>query len=179
MSKSDTIKQRRVDVYLPSLDLKEHWAKLATDAGFKSLSKYIAHVMTVAHGSVQPGFDLNEILEENEFLKEQLQEANDRIRMLEALRDKLDDEVKGYRSYAFETLHYKGDRGLDSHLATIIRGYRNAKGKPKPINSVKLLQLMDINPRDENRTTMLQAQLDILLDFGVIESTAVGYRWCD
>ena len=40
MSKSETIKQRRVDVYLPSLDLKEHWAKLAKDAGFKSLSKY-------------------------------------------------------------------------------------------------------------------------------------------
>jgi len=135
--------------------------------------------MTLAHGSVQPGFDINEILEKNDILKEQLQEALDRIRMLEALRDKLDNEVKDYRAYSFEAIQYKGDRGLDNRLADIIRGHRNANGKPKPLNSAKLLQLMGVNPRDEDKTTLIHAQLDILLDFGVIKSTAVGYRWCD
>ena len=41
MGKTETIKQRRVDVYLPSLEAKEKWTALAQETGM-SLSKLTA-----------------------------------------------------------------------------------------------------------------------------------------
>ncbi len=177
MGKTETIKQRRVDVYLPSLEAKERWTALAEEAG-TSLSKFIAAVVEEALEEGGPLPDPQGLLEEVSALQSRLMDAEDRVRMLEALRDKLDAELRVYRARPFLEPGFEGVRSLDAKLIDLIRGNVDLKGKPKPLHPGRILERLGISPGEVEAAKAVNTQLEALVDYGLAESTPKGYRWC-
>ncbi len=176
MGKTETIKKRRVDVYLPSLEAKEKWTALAEEAGM-SLSKFIAHVVEDALDEEEPTVDPQSLLEELESLRGNLQRAEERTRMLEALRDKLDEELRRYRAQPFLEPDFEGVRSLDAKLIDLLRGHLNLHGEPKPLHPGRILERLGVRPHEVEATKAVNAQLEALVDYRLVESTPTGYRW--
>lgn len=75
MGKTDTIKDRRVDVYLDSLERKERWTELADEEG-ESLSKFVQKC--VEYAIEQGGPDFAELGEESKQIQQLGEEVRER-----------------------------------------------------------------------------------------------------
>ena len=176
MGKTETIRQRRVDVYLPSLEAKERWNSIAKKAG-TSLSKYISFIVENALENELAGPDPHELQEELVLVRGQLQKAMERVRLLEALRDKLDTELKIYRAEPFLKPDFKGTRNLDKRLVELLRGHTDHKGRCKPLKADRIWSLLDIATHDSEAIKAVNSQLELLFDYDLVDISPSGYRW--
>ena len=176
--KTATIRKRRVDIYLPSLEAKARWTELAREAG-TSLRKFIPRVVEEAFAEGTPGLDPAELQEELEALQNQLQVAQERIRMLEALREKLDVELRRYRAEAFLEPGAGGVRSLDQGLISLLKETIGHQGKPKAVKADRILALLGIKPTETEAIRAVNAQLETLVNYGLVKSSSSGYRWCE
>ena len=176
MGKTDTIRQRRVDVYLPSLEAKKRWNLQAKEAG-TSLSKYISRIVEDTLESEPVGPNPHELQEELVLVRGQLEKAMERVRLLEALRDKLDTELKIYRTEPFLRPDFKGTRNLDKRLVELLRGHSDNRGCCKPLKADRIWALLDIAPHDSEAIRAVNSQLELLFDYGLVDISASGYRW--
>lgn len=76
MGDTETIKQCRVDIYLPSLEAKGRWWKIAEHSGV-NLSKFIIHVVEESIYDDGGRLEPQRILEEDEILRNHLQKAEE------------------------------------------------------------------------------------------------------
>ena len=74
MGKTDTIRERRVDVYLDSIDRKERWSRTAEEEG-DSLSKFVQKC--VEYAIEKGGLDFGELGEERKKIRELELEVRD------------------------------------------------------------------------------------------------------
>ena len=176
MGTTATIKQRRVDVYLPSLEAKQHWTEVAKASGM-SLSKYISNLVELSMEDQTLGTDRQSLLEVNEQLHHQLKDADDRIRLLEALRDKLDGELRTYRMNPFLDKDFRGMRQLDRELVRLLKT-RTSQGQHATLPAEHILRELGVKPTETEAVRGINAQLDAFVDYGLVEYTASGFRWC-
>jgi len=88
MGKTETIKQRAICIYIPSIEMAERWMALPNGAG-TSISKFVAeHVENSLRQEGGEGYRSRSSLIE-EKLSEALQEEDERIRYLDPLVEKL------------------------------------------------------------------------------------------
>jgi hypothetical protein len=99
MGKTDTIKQRSIYVYLPSHDMVQRWKTHAKNSG-TSISKFVAeHVENSLHQEEEAEYtSRNALIEQNRILSETLNNKEKRIRHLELLVEKLEQDLKQYRA---------------------------------------------------------------------------------
>jgi gas vesicle protein len=93
MGKADTIKQRAVYVYLPSVEQKQRWETYAGKQG-TSISKFvIEHVEDSLRQEEEPSFkSRDELWKEINELQEQIEDLRKRNRLLRHVVDKLEQE---------------------------------------------------------------------------------------
>ena len=176
MGKTATIKQRRVDVYLPSLEAKQHWSEVARASGM-SLSKYISNLVELAMEDQALGTDRESLLEANERLQNQLKDSDERIRLLEALQDKLDGELRVYRTQPFLDGDFRGMRRLDRELVKLLK-MRTGQGQYATLPADRILRELGVKPNETEAVRGINAQLDAFVDYGLVEYTSSGFRWC-
>jgi transposase-like protein len=159
---------RRIEIVLPSAGEYHRWKKYATARGV-TLSKWIRETMITAlegEGS-RPRTDLaNELArlrEENKLLRDQL-------RLLTATLERAETELFRAKHNIFLETDPVSDLPLSEALVDLLRG--GGFWNPEA-----LLESLHINPRDIEALKILTEQLNHLVDFGLVEETAMGWRW--
>ena len=122
--KTETIKERTIYIYLPSLEMVEDWKKRAERAGI-SLSMFdIERVLdSIRREDGEEGYlsraDLIKRLRDAEEEVKRLRKEN---RLLRKLVENLDNELRRYRAVPFLEEHFEGVRRFDKELIELLRG---------------------------------------------------------
>lgn len=169
--KTETVKERAIYVYPPSLDMTRRWKHRAEEED-KSVSRFIIdHIEEALKDEDRDEYQpRSELVEEINQLKDENAELRKRNRMLDKLVERLDDEVKRYHGQPFAQEDYSGVRKYQRELVDVIQ----TRGT---IRHGELLDALDINPRDTEVVKAINRQLQQLESYGIIKEVAGGYRW--
>jgi predicted RNase H-like nuclease (RuvC/YqgF family) len=178
LGKTETIKERAVWIYLPSIEQKESWQKLAKQSG-ASLSKWVIETVEEA---VRPAEECEwkprkNLEEELEGLKNEVASLRSKLRQQKIIREKLEQELRRYRAEPFLTPEFDGIRRYDKELIELLRSSKSLNGKPKALTDNEILQYLGIDPTEEEAVKAISAQLSNLEAYGIMKSTPNGWRW--
>jgi predicted RNase H-like nuclease (RuvC/YqgF family) len=180
LGKTETIKERAVWVYLPSIEQKKRWQKFADQSGV-SLSKWVIETVEEAirpteEQELKPRKDLEE---EIEGLKKEVAGLRGELRQQKIIREKLERELRRYRAKPFLAPKFEGIRRYDKQLIEVLRSSRNLDEKPKALTDMEILQYLGIDPTEEEAVKAVSTQLENLEAYGIVKSTPKGWRWIE
>jgi hypothetical protein len=172
MGKTDTIKQRAIYVYLPSQQMAGRWKELAEKQG-TSVSKFVAEHVENSLRQEESGYQSRSFLiEENQRLRESLEEKEKRIRHLELLVEKLEEDLRRYRAEFFLDEGFTGVRRYDRKLVEILR-------QPGVRGNDEILSLLGVKPNEHEAIKAVSKQLENLQSYGLVRSTPRGWMWLE
>lgn len=171
MGKTETIKERAIYVYLPSVELAKRW-KEAAQKQRTSVSKFvIEHVENSLRQEEEPGYkSRGELWKEIQRLREELKETAREKRLLEHVVKKLEKEVRRYRAQPFLQPDFEGVRRFQRELIEALK-------EGGVISSEELLSKLDIDPLEHEAVKAVYKQLEILQAYGLVEPSPRGWRW--
>ena len=170
--KTETIKQRAIYVYLPSLEMVEDWKRRAERAGV-SLSKFVIERVedSIRKEEGEEGYlsrlELIKRLKKTEGELKQLKSEN---RLLRRLVENLDKELKRYRAKPFLDESFTGVRQFDRDLIELLRSGRT-------LSDEEIFSSLNIDPADADLVKTVSKQLEALEAYGLVEFTGKGWRW--
>jgi len=169
--KTQTIRQRTVQIYLPSLETLEDWKGKAKTGGI-SLSKFIIeHVGNSLQREWENGHGSRRDMQKRiTDLEGKLSVAEDHNRRLESLVDKLDLAAHRERAEEFKKPMLKGDRRYDLEIVDMFRG----RGF---ISFDELLGLLKVPAQELETLKGINSQIEALEGYGILEKEATGWRW--
>lgn len=170
MGKTDSINNRRVDVYVDTLERKKRWIEHADEAD-DSLSKFVQKC--VEYALQQDGPDFAELGKESKRIQEleaEVRELNQDVKQKQAVIEKLETELRQRRSTNFVADEFEGRRQYDEELIELIQGSQRITGD-------EILRRLDVDPMETEVVRGINAQLEQLERFGLVESTPQGWRW--
>jgi hypothetical protein len=173
--KTETIRQRKVDVYLPTIELMQEWRKAAEASGMP-LSKYILevveqHRMGAARVTMPPA-----MLEEK---------ANKLEKELAALQMRFDTLNLAFHNQEVELSRlssaYQSAKGGSVDVVMVKSLVQTLRGGPR--NGIHILDLMESMRFDKNDSDQIKRWsdgLNFLLDVGLVLRDDKGnLRWKD
>jgi len=170
MGKTETIKRRAIYVYLPSMEMVERWKRLAEAAG-TSISKFVAeHVENSLRQDGEGYRSRGSLIEENLRLREALREREKRVRRLEMLVEKLEEDLRQYRSRLFLDEDFTGVRGFERRLIEVLR-------EPGVHDGDTILSRLGIEPHEAEAVKAVSNQLQRLQAYGLVKATPRGWAW--
>ena len=180
MGKTETIKERAIWVYLPSIEQKKRWQEIAKQSGV-SLSKWVIESVEEA---VCPAEELEwkprkDLEEEIEGLKKEVAGLRGELRQQNIIREKLERELRRYRAEPFLAPEFEGVRRYNKELIGLLRSSQSLNGKPKALTDIEILQYLCIDPTEEEAIKAVSAQLANLEAYGIMKSTPKGWRWIE
>ena len=170
MGKTDTIKDRRVDVYLDSLERKEEWTELADDADM-SLSQFVQSCVAYAIAQGGPDFlETGEAAEEIQNLNKRIQGQKNTLKEKDMVIEKLRTDLKQHRSEPFLDEDFEGRRQFDTELIEVLQG-------AETIRSEDLFRRLNVDSQNVELIQGIQSQLERLEEYGLVKETVHGWRW--
>ncbi len=172
MGKTETIKQRTVYIYAPSEEARARWEQAAGKAGM-SLSRFLVDTVEASlRETSDEGFrSAKDLWKENVELREANKRLAEEKRMLTALTEKLEDEVRRYRTELFlEGPDKRGVRQYEKDLVDLLR-------EGGVLSSDEILRRLRIKPADVRGAQALRMQLENLAAYGLVQATPRGWRW--
>lgn len=172
MGKTESIKQRSIYVYLPSMEMVEDWKTRAKKSS-TSISQFVIEHVTNSlrqeegEEGYRPRADLIQQLREKDENIQKLTRENEILRL--AL-ERVENELRRHRAEPFLDDQFRGIRGYDRRLVELLK-------KGESIDSDHLLHLLRIDPRDTFLVKAISRQLENLEVYGVVEKTRRGWRW--
>lgn len=171
MGKTETIKKRRVDVYLRSEDQKLRWTHYAKKHR-TSLSKLVMDaVESVIGGGLMENMDAKERMSKQiEDLQNErgtLETQNHRLEKYIGMLEKEMNRIK-YSSFKNQEM---GFRSYNDKVIEIL------KRSSTPISHNDILNRLSIDPSDTESVQSVSSQLDFLSDYGIIKYSPKGWRW--
>ncbi len=169
--KTETIKQRTMYIYLPSEEMVERWKSLSNKSGL-SLSKFVKeHVENSVAQEYDDSFvSKADLAKQVGNLEQELSKAGEESRMLRALVDKLDSELKLARRTEFLDTDFSGVRKFDRRLVDLLK-------RKHKVKSTELFSLLDVNPQDVEAAKSINRQLEALEAYGLVGVFPGGWRW--
>jgi len=170
--KTETIKDRAIYVYLPSLEMVEDWKRRSERSG-ASVSKFVTERVedSIRREDGEEGyFSRLELIKRLGSLEEELKRLSNENRMLKKLVDNLDNELKRYRAKPFLEESFQGVIRFDRELITLLK-------KGGSHSDDEILSHLNIEPTDSELVAALSRQLEALEDYGLVEFTGKGWRW--
>ncbi len=173
MGKTETIKQRSIYVYLPSHDMVQRWKTLAKDSG-TSISKFVTeHVENSLRQEEEAEYtSRSSLIEQNRQLSETLNEKEKRIRHLELLVEKLEQDLRQYRAQMFTDENFTGVRSYDKKLIEVLR-------EPGVHDTDVILSRLGIKPFEVDSVKAVSKQLELLQSYGLVKATPRGWSWVE
>jgi len=170
--KTQTIKDRAVYVYLPSLEMVEDWKERAERADV-STSKFVIERVedSIRREKGEQGY-LSRLELINRLRKsgEELKDLRDENRMLKRLVENLDKELKRYRLQPFVEERFEGVRRYDRELIELLK-------KGDSYNDEEILAHLNIDPSDSDLVKAVSRQLEALGAYGLVDYRGRGWRW--
>ena len=171
MGKTESIKQRAVYVYLPSLEVAQEWKANAKRSNV-SLSQFV-----IEHVSNSLNQEAGEEYKPRAKLIQQVREKSEQIEKLsrenEILKlalERVEGDLQRYRAEPFLEEDFKGIRVYDKRLIDLLK-------KGETIDSDHFLRLLKINPRDTLLVKAISNQLENLEGYGLVSKTRRGWKW--
>jgi hypothetical protein len=161
-------KSRYVYVYLPSVEDKHRWEKLAEEAKVP-LSKFVIEMVedSLAESEFKPRAELTKQLGK---LRSDNKQLRDELKLKNIVLEKYETELKRYRSEAFLEEKFEGVRKYNKEIIAILK-------RGGVVDSYSLLEQLGINPKDADLVKAVSNQLEDLEAFGLVTSTSRGWRW--
>jgi len=170
--KTDTIKDRAIYVYLPSLEMVENWKRGAERAGV-SISRFVVERV---EDSIRREEGDESYLSRAELVKrlrsteEELKKLREENRLLKRLVENLDNELKRYRAQPFLQETFEGVRRFDRDLVELLR-------RGGSYTQEEILAHLNIDPSDVDLVKAVDRQLEALEAYGLVEYRGRGWRW--
>lgn len=172
MGKTESINDRRVDVYLNSVEKKEQWSELAAEADM-SLSKFVQACVEYANSQGGPDFlDLGGQAGEIQELQQKLREKEKTIEEKDVMIEKLRTELKQQHSKPFLKEDFEGRRQFDTELIEILK-------HSDRIQSEEILRQLNVDTQNVDLIQAIQEQLNQLEQYGLVEETVHGWKWVE
>jgi len=167
--KEKELKRRAIYVYPPS-KMSEKWKRMAGESG-GSISKFvIEHVENSLNRDVEGFSSRSTLLEENKHLRETLHDKDKRVEHLGLLVEKLEEDLRFYRSKMFTDSEFTGVRSYDRKLIEILR-------EPGTHSTEELLSRLRIKGNETEAIKAISRQLENLEAYGLVRSTMKGWIW--
>lgn len=171
--KTDTIKERAIYVYLPSIEMVQKWKELAEKSGL-SISKFVVeHVENSLNQEEDSGIygSRVELIKQIRELKEENVKLRRRSEMLDRVIERLEEENRKYRSLPFLEEKFYGIREYEQNLIKLFK-------EKKEIRKGDVLELLGIDPMKEPNTVKgINRQLENLERYGLIEDKGKVWKW--
>jgi hypothetical protein len=173
LGKTETIKERSIYVYLPSVGQKMRWDEFAEKQG-TSISKFvIEHVENSLRQIEDPSYkSMGEVLKENRELKEHLGKVTQEKHVLEVALERLEEELRRYRAQPFLDDQFVGVRSYQKELIDILRGGRL-------VSSEEILSRLGLRASEYEAVKAVSKQLENLEGYGLVRSSSKGWKWAE
>jgi hypothetical protein len=171
MGKTETIKQRRVDVYLRTAEQKDRWNRYA-ESQKTSLSKVIIATMeSLIGGGLMDQLDAKETLtKRNQGLVEELGQVQAANHRLEKYVELLESELNRAKNTPFS----EPGPGIRQYNGDLIKILKSSDG---PISNNEILSRARIDPADTGTVSGISAQLEALTAYGLVKYSSRGWTW--
>jgi len=170
--KTETIKERTVYVYLPSLEMVENWKRRAERAGV-SLSKFVVERVldSIRREDGEGGYlSRLELIRRLRKAEDELEKLRRENRLLKRLVENLDRELRRYRTQPFLEEHFEGIRAFDRELIDLLR-------QGGTYTEDEILARLGISSTDTELIKAVSRQLEILERYGLVQFTGKGWKW--
>jgi predicted RNase H-like nuclease (RuvC/YqgF family) len=170
MGKTETIKDRRIDVYVNTIERKKRWTEEA-EAADTSLSNFIEQ--SVEYAIKQGGPDATELGEDAQRiqeLEEEVAELQQELKEKKMVIEKLEQEARERRIEPFQNDEFEGQREYDEELVRILKDSDR-------VTDEDLVRRLDIDRTNTEVMQGLTSQLQRLEQYGLVQSTSKGWRW--
>jgi len=170
--RTETIKDRAIYVYLPSLEMIEDWKRRAEKAG-TSISKFVLERVedSIRREEGEEGYVSRlELIGRLRKAEDELKKLRDENRLLRNLVENLDKELKRYRAGPFLEEGFEGVRTFDRELVNVLR-------RGGTYSDGEILANLNIDPTDVDLVKAVGRQLEALEGYGLVEFTNRGWRW--
>lgn len=173
MGKTETIKERSIYVYLPSVEQKKRWDEYANKHGM-SVSKFVVEQVENSLSQVEDKSykSMGALWLENKQLKDQLDKVNRDKHVLEVALERLEAELRRYRAQPFLDENFVGLRSYQKELVEILRDR-------KLVSSEEILRRLRIQPSETEAVKAVSKQLANLEAYGVVKSLPKGWKWVE
>jgi hypothetical protein len=171
-SKTETIKERAIYVYLPSHKMTLKWKNLAEKAGV-SISKFvIEHVEnSLQQEDNKEGIASRvELFDEMKKIKEENEKLHKDNKMLDNLVTRLEEELRGYRVKPFLEENFAGIRKYETELIKLLK----SRGE---VRKEGVLEPLGINPMDTDVVKGIKKQIENLERYGLVKDMGGKWRW--
>ncbi|MCE5296803.1 MAG: hypothetical protein LLG16_06855 [Euryarchaeota archaeon] len=171
--KTETIRQRKVDVYLPTTDLLQKWKEAAKAAGMP-LSKYILEVVE-QHRQGTEKMSISPLMMEEKASRLEKEVADLKLR-LETLRS-------AFQNQEVELSHLSSENMKANEGCVDIPTVRNMvlvirNGPRDGVHYEDMWKLMRINSENANAMEKWSRAINFLLDVGLVDKSDDGtFRW--
>jgi len=171
MGETETIKQRAIYVYLPSVEQKQRWQRHAEKLGV-SISKFvIEYVENSLRQEEEPSYkSRSDLWKENSELKQQVKDLARKHRVLETVVDRLEQELRRYRAKPFLEEEFEGVRGYEKELITLLKSQDAVTGD-------QIFSHLGIDPSEYEAVKGISKQLASLEAYGLVKSSPRGWKW--
>lgn len=171
MGKTETIKQRAIYVYLPSVEQKTRWDAYAGKQG-ASISKFVVEHVENSLRQVEDSNSksMRELWKEVMQLKEQLDKETREKHVLEIVLERLEEELRRYRAQPFLDEKFVGVRRYQKELVEILR-------EGPTVSSDEILSRLRIRPSEREAVKAVSKQLENLESYGLVKSSPKGWKW--
>ena len=163
------LKERYIDVYLPSKKAKTEWEEHAKKLGLP-LSKFVFEAVE-AFRAVKDETSRYDMVKELAEAKEEAQKLRTELKMKTMLLEKLETDVYKARYASFHEIEMaEGTRRYDQELINILK-------RGKALEGYAILKELGVDPGETEAVKLVNNQLESLQRFGLVEETAIGWRW--
>ncbi len=162
--------ERYVYAYVPSIEFKEKWEKMAKKSKI-SLSKFIfEHVENSLRQEDDDFKPRSELINELRKITKENEDIREEMRMKKLVIEKLDTELRRYRSEEFMGNGFSEIRKYNTELIDLLK-------RRGSVTNEELLAALGINPRDGEAVKAIYTQLNNLQSYGLTSETMRGWRW--
>ena len=169
--KNETIRERQINIYLKNLVQKEEWKKQAAEDEM-SLSSWIQYRVedSLSQNGDGPRYSRRLLIDRNEQLEKSNRALEQDLEVMTKAYQALDRELKTFRLKPFMDPVYQGYRELHRKLVATFR-------ENQRISYDDLFSVLGLDPTDIESAKAVSSQIDVLLDYGVIEQDLRCWRW--
>jgi bacterioferritin (cytochrome b1) len=170
--KTETIKDRAIYVYLPSLEMVKDWKGRAGKGGV-SISKFVIERVeeSIRREEGEEGYlSRAELIKKLRDAEEELKKVRNENRLLKRLAENLDNELRRYRAGPFIEEAFEGVRRFDRELIELLR-------KGGSYTQEEILARLNVDPSESELVKAVSKQLEVLEGYGLLEYKGRGWKW--
>ena len=170
--KTNTIKQRSIYVYLPTISMQETWKKMAENSNM-SISKFVIEHVTnsLSHEKENPSVETRmQLIKDKKELHEENQDLYKRIKMLENLCERQEKEIRTRNIQPFLQEEFNGIRKYEEDLIRLFKICSEVRKED-------IYSKLNIDTMDKDATTAIQKQIDNLERYGLLKDIGGKWRW--